>query len=849
MRADDRVEILPSRLRSQDGEVTISGHAVAHSHENGQRTWRFDIKGTDAQIAGAGKVGIEKVEALGARGEVNMEAEWVQLDAFQLLLKEGVVNIAGRLSPRTGVTLNGQVARLPTESLKRIWPPILAPRARTWFSERVNGGRIQEGYVAVSLPWDFMSRIEQGADIPSEAVTLVLEGSGQSITYHPEMPSAVTGEAIASFRGRRFIFEAPHSVMRLPSGKQLAFQDVQFEIPDLRQNIPEGRLKLKSNTSVDALYEYLQLEPFSFASKTDAIAKKLSGKASVDLGLAFPLVSTLERGQVQASGRARVEELSANDLVDGIDVDGGTIALEITQHAIEARGDVLLNGVAAELRWLRFLGAVSENQPPLRLSARLDESEREQLGLFVNHLVNGPSVVDLMISKNKAAEETNVKVQVDLANAELFVDNLGWRKPPGQNAVLRFDVKSMPDGGTELRNFKVVGNEIAIDGWVSLGPNNRVRAFKFPEFSLNVVSQLELSGKLDADDIWQIKAEGRSYDGRDFFRSLFSAEKLGKNNLPPSKRRAGMDIEAQIATVIGFSDASIRNLEMVIKHRGGVLTAFNASATLDSGAPIDVRLANNDSDVRYLLAETKDAGRAFRLVGFYSKIEGGEASLRVNLDGRGAADKTGILWTRNFVVLGDPVVQEVLSDVPGSRGKGTGRYKKQHLRFQFDQMRVPFSVGYGQFVLHDSYINGPAFGATMRGKVDVLRQVVQLGGTYVPLYGLNAAFGAFPIIGDLLVGRRGEGVLGITFAVSGSLSDPQVIVNPISAVAPGIFRQIFEFYQAPLKVDPRRAPVATGPKPEASSSPPILMPGAVTRERGWQARQEKVGGWSIENLR
>jgi hypothetical protein len=90
-------------------------------------------------------------------------------------------------------------------------------------------------------------------------------------------------------------------------------------------------------------------------------------------------------------------------------------------------------------------------------------------------------------------------------------------------------------------------------------------------------------------------------------------------------------------------------------------------------------------------------------------------------------------------------------------------------------------------------MNGPILGATMRGRVNFKTQTVNLGGTYVPLYGLNSALGAIPVLGGLLVGRQGEGVVGITFAIQGPLNDPNVLVNPMSVVAPGIFRQIFEF--------------------------------------------------------
>ena len=102
-------------------------------------------------------------------------------------------------------------------------------------------------------------------------------------------------------------------------------------------------------------------------------------------------------------------------------------------------------------------------------------------------------------------------------------------------------------------------------------------------------------------------------------------------------------------------------------------------------------------------------------------------------------------------------------------------------------------MGNGEFLLNDAYVNGPALGATMRGRVNFKTQTVNLGGTYVPLYGLNSALGAIPILGGIFVGRQGEGVVGITFALQGPLDDPNVLVNPMSVVAPGIFRQIFEF--------------------------------------------------------
>ena len=66
-------------------------------------------------------------------------------------------------------------------------------------------------------------------------------------------------------------------------------------------------------------------------------------------------------------------------------------------------------------------------------------------------------------------------------------------------------------------------------------------------------------------------------------------------------------------------------------------------------------------------------------------------------------------------------------------------------------------------------------------------------GTFLPAYGLNRIFGEIPIIGEILGNGRDKGLIGITFKLSGPAKSPQLSVNPISLVAPGIFRQIFEF--------------------------------------------------------
>ena len=58
-----------------------------------------------------------------------------------------------------------------------------------------------------------------------------------------------------------------------------------------------------------------------------------------------------------------------------------------------------------------------------------------------------------------------------------------------------------------------------------------------------------------------------------------------------------------------------------------------------------------------------------------------------------------------FLVLGDPIISEVLQNADGTMQPG-GDARVVREQFEFEIMRVPFSVGHGQFVMHDAAIKG-----------------------------------------------------------------------------------------------------------------------------------------------
>jgi hypothetical protein len=126
---------------------------------------------------------------------------------------------------------------------------------------------------------------------------------------------------------------------------------------------------------------------------------------------------------------------------------------------------------------------------------------------------------------------------------------------------------------------------------------------------------------------------------------------------------------------------------------------------------------------------------------------------------------------------------------------------------------LPFSTIRGDFAYSGSRITierllafGESLGITANGWIDIDRDRLELQGTVAPAYLINSLLGNIPIIGALL-GGGSQGLIAANYQLSGPTGDPQVAVNPLSALAPGILRQLF----APLvgfSASPQEPPAA-----------------------------------------
>ncbi|MBC8012770.1 MAG: AsmA-like C-terminal domain-containing protein [Methyloceanibacter sp.] len=795
LKENDVVEIAPSTLTWGKSKAIISGEFRPVRDANGAATsWDFALKADQAVLA-VEEAGLApmKVDEWHAAGSLVPQEGRVTFSRFAIRSGDASIQLSGSFvdTPGAGeVHLTGEVSPMPLDVFKRFWPKFIAGKARDWALERVSGGQVLGGKFTVNLGPAELAQIEAGDAIPPEAVSVEIDFSGMSIAYIVGLPPVLTDQAKLTVAGMEFAVNIPEGKIVVPSGQEIALGQGRFFIPDLRKDPQQGEITFKASGTTPTVLELLDHEPLGYIQSVGLKPDFLGGTAEGGFTLTMPLLANLEFSQVKLRGAARLNDAIAANLIGKFDVAGGTLDVNVTEEAVEAKGEISIKGVPAELAWQRIFHAPDESQPPIRITARLDAASRDKLGMKINHLVQGPTPITLQIARLGEGAPQTMSMQADLTEAQLLFSGLGWTKPIGRAATIQLDIVPKADGSTDLENLKILGDDIDIQGGIALDATQHLKEFYFSDFSVNSLTHVEITATVRDDQVLDIKAQGPSYDGKQFFQSLFSAGQFDGSAEPAAP--FGVDLTAQIGTVAGFYDTTAKDVQVTMKKRNGRLIALDAKGVLNGNAPVAVHLEQSGGS-RLIKAEARDAGAAFRIVGFYPSVDGGEASLEVNLDAGGSGTKTGTLWARQFVVLGDSVVNDVLTDPNSAAILGERKQQVTRQRIAFNQLRAPFSVGAGKFRLKDAYMNGPMLGATMRGTVDFKAQTVELGGTYVPLYGLNSALGSIPILGRVLVGRQGEGVVGITFAIKGKLDEPSVLVNPISVMTPGIFRQIFEF--------------------------------------------------------
>jgi hypothetical protein len=180
-----------------------------------------------------------------------------------------------------------------------------------------------------------------------------------------------------------------------------------------------------------------------------------------------------------------------------------------------------------------------------------------------------------------------------------------------------------------------------------------------------------------------------------------------------------------------------------------------------------------------------DGGEVLRVLGAYDDLQGG--GLDLNLTYGAGQPVAGIAGLKKFRILQAPAFGKVLQGLTiygvGEATSGPG--------LEFDRLIAPFSIATGTLTLKGARAYSESLGFTASGRIALADGTTRLDATIIPAYAVNAALGKIPVIGGLFTAEKGGGLIAVRATITGRLDDPQVSVNPFSALTPGVLRDVF----------------------------------------------------------
>ncbi|MGH6951695.1 MAG: AsmA-like C-terminal region-containing protein, partial [Vitreimonas sp.] len=260
--------------------------------------------------------------------------------------------------------------------------------------------------------------------------------------------------------------------------------------------------------------------------------------------------------------------------------------------------------------------------------------------------------------------------------------------------------------------------------------------------------------------------------------------------------------------------------------QNGALVRLSAAGRAPEGA---FTLAINPEDAAgRIRLRSADAGFAVAALTGAESIVGGSAEADGDWRAGPPSQARFNVRLRDFQVVRLPAMARLLSSagsltglVETLNGDGIG-FNALYAEMAYANDRLTFTEG---------RMAGPSLGLTGSGAYNIERDNLDIDGVVAPSPALNLSMlGNIPVIGDLLVSRRGEGVFGMTYSINGPAAQPRVGVNPVSALTPGILRRIFE----PVRENNDAANAMPAPEP-----PPPAPPVRGTRDAA-STREESV---------
>jgi hypothetical protein len=765
------------------GTITADGAA-----ESGRYAFSFELPGT-VMAPSDSRAPPMVAQRIALSGTADLRERSLTFDNAVIVTSDGTVAAAGSLSlddpnKTPSLALAASFSPMKVSTLKTIWIPFIAPGARRWVMEHMDSGQLLQGRFEASVPqgvlWGKPVQLtdkQMHLDMQLEDVTFTTIGAVPAIRQ-------AAGNVVMS--GSTFGVDVTSGVVETPSGTANV-QAAAFAIPDLAKRPADGVVEFQLAGPAAALAQIADADPLHALAQRNLTPDDLSGAGDASVSIRFPLRDQIDEADVDWKVVVNAKDAASKAPVEGRTLSDANLTLTVTPDDVTVYGKARIDGVLADVSMaLPVTGAPATKPGERQVRLVLDDDARKRLGVGLEDVLSG--TVTALVTDNAAGAQ---HYELDLRRARVVLPGLGWSKGIGVPATLSFDMKQ-DDEGKSVDNLVLKGDGFGFTGSARLDSSSNLISADIENLMLRKGDSIAIRltrGKSG----YAISARGSSFDLRGLIAQVRDRNEQA-GGFPD------VAVDAKIDRLVGYNQEVITNAALNLVSIGGETQKISFSGNM-SGSDISLDYAIGTNGTR-LNGSADDGGRLLRFVDIYGRIAGG----KVSLQGQGGrtGPMVGAMEIDDFDVIDEPAMARV---GVGKNAPGGGADGFDPGRVHFDRMVARFNKTSRALVIEEALLRGAAIGATFSGRYDVPSASISITGTYLPAYALNNLFSRLPVIGVLAGGGTREGLIGVTFKIEGPIAEPRVFFNPLSAVAPGIFRKIFEFAPVPGTV---AAPVAPG---------------------------------------
>jgi len=770
--AGRRVLVAPFKIISGANRITLLAH-LEPPNDN-VTDWQMGFSGGTIVLAGGAE---DEQPLIFNRIDIAMrfDTEKHRVLLTQADISNGEIGVAGTAnidySGEARLQLGFAGTPMSASALKRLWPILIVPEVREWVIDRVDRGSLQRIEIGINSPVHNLSR--KGPPIPDDGLSVNIVASGVTLRPVDDLPSVRDADLKAHVTGRTATVTIGQGTADTPAGRKLTISDFVFEVPDMAPKPSPAKVRFRIDGPVPAAAEILASDRLSEFSGTLIDPNTSKGTVSAQVTLGLPIKRQLSKADTTYAITADLGGFGADRLVMNQKLEANSLKVVANNQGYQVKGDVKINGQPATLDYRK----PNDGDADLKLQATLDDAGRARLGMDL-----GPAVSGAIPIKVTGKIGTDSRVGIDADLTALKLDNIlpGWVKLPGKSTHAVFNVVQKPQS-TRFEDIVVDGGGVSIKGSLELDPNGDLMNANFPIYAPSEGDKASLKAERSPDGVYKVTMRGDVFDGRGFLKSAMS----GKEADAKSKtKNMDFDIDLKLGAVAGYDGEALRSADVKVSRRGGTVKSLTLSGKLGRDTPLtaDMR-ARTPGGREVVFLETNDAGAFLRFTDTYSKVVGGQLALAIDPPTSEPRANEGLINVRDFTIKGESSLDRVAGGGPNGLPGGVA----------FSRLRAEFTRQNGQWTIREGVVKGPMVGGTIEGTINYPANQVRMSGTFVPMYGLNNMFGQLPVLGLFLGGGSNEGLIGVTYELIGTPGAPDLRVNPISAILPGVLRKIVEF--------------------------------------------------------